>query len=134
MKTITVMGRLYADAELRNTNNGTEVCGFRMAVDDRRTKETYSFGVSYWGKAGAAVSPYLKKGTQVCVSGDFSWREYNGSKYLEINAQSLTLAGSKPQAQNSDFIHHTPVDDTLKEALGISNKTTQYIADDEIPF
>jgi len=132
MKTITVMGRLYADAELRNTNNGTEVCGFRMAVDDRRTKETYSFGVSYWGKAGAAVSPYLKKGTQVCVSGDFSWREYNGSKYLEINAQSLTLAGSKPQAQTSDFIHHTPVDDTLKEALGISGKTTQY--DDEIPF
>jgi single-strand DNA-binding protein len=132
MKTITVMGRLYADAELRNTNNGTEVCGFRMAVDDRRTKETYSFGVSYWGKAGAAVAPYLKKGTQVCVSGDFSWREYNGSKYLEINAQSLTLAGSKPQAQNSDFIHHTPVDDTLKEALGISNETTEY--DDAIPF
>ena len=132
MKTITVMGRLYADAELRNTNNGTEVCGFRMAVDDRRTKETYSFGVSYWGKAGAAVSPYLKKGTQVCVSGDFSWREYNGSKYLEINAQSLTLAGSKPQAQSSDPSSTAAVDATLKQALGISDKTTQY--DDEIPF
>lgn len=131
MKTITVMGRLYADAELRNTNNGTEVCGFRMAVDDRRTKETYSFGVSYWGKAGAAVSPYLKKGTQVCVSGDFSWREYNGSKYLEINAQSLTLAGSKPQT-GFDPSPTAVVDASLKQALGINDKTNQY--DDEIPF
>jgi len=131
MKTITVMGRLYADAELRNTNNGTEVCGFRMAVDDRRTKETYSFGVSYWGKAGAAVSPYLKKGTQVCVSGDFSWREYNGSKYLEINAQSLTLAGSKPQT-SLDPSPTEAIDASLKQALGINDKTNQY--DDEIPF
>lgn len=131
MKTITVMGRLYADAELRNTNNGTEVCGFRMAVDDRRTKETYSFGVSYWGKAGAAVSPYLKKGTQVCVSGDFSWREYNGSKYLEINAQSLTLAGSKPQT-GLDPSPTAVIDASLKQALGVNDKTNQY--DDEIPF
>lgn len=131
MKTITVMGRLYADAELRNTNNGTEVCGFRMAVDDRRTKETYSFGVSYWGKAGAAVSPYLKKGTQVCVSGDFSWREYNGSKYLEINAQSLTLAGSKPQT-GLDPSPTAVIDASLKQSLGINDKTNQY--DDEIPF
>ena len=131
MKTITVMGRLYADAELRNTNNGTEVCGFRMAVDDRRTKETYSFGVSYWGKAGAAVSPYLKKGTQVCVSGDFSWREYNGSKYLEINAQSLTLAGSKPQT-SFDPSPTAVIDASLKQALGVNDKTNQY--DDEIPF
>jgi single stranded DNA-binding protein len=93
MKNITIYGNCAKDAVVRTTQGGMDVCGFDIAVNDRRTKETYWFSVSYWGKAGKAVSPYLRKGQPVVVNGEFSWREYNDKKYLEVNANSVSLAG-----------------------------------------
>ena len=126
MKQITIFGNCAKDAELRQTQNGQEVCGFDIAVNDRRTKETYWFSVSYWGKPGAAVAPYLRKGQPVVVSGEFRWREYNGKKYLQVNANSVALAG-----KNSSDLHPT------KEIAGTEHPS-QYASDqeldDDIPF
>ena len=38
MNKIVICGRLTKDPELRTTNNGTEVCGFTVAVDRRIKK------------------------------------------------------------------------------------------------
>jgi|GEM_PF-1668227 len=126
MKQITIFGNCAKDAEVRQTQNGQEVCGFDIAVNDRRTKETYWFSVSYWGKPGAAVAPYLRKGQPVVVSGEFSWREYNDKKYLQVNANSVALAG-----KNSSDPHPT------KETAGTEHPS-QYASDQElddyIPF
>ena len=40
MNKIVICGRLTKDPELRTTNNGTEVCGFTVAVD-RRIKKNH---------------------------------------------------------------------------------------------
>ena len=93
MKQITIFGNATKDAELRSTQQAQKVCGFTVAVNDRRTKEAYFFEVAYWGRPGEAVAQYIKKGTSVAVSGEFSWREYNGNKYLSVNANSVTLGG-----------------------------------------
>ena len=125
MKNITIFGNLSKDAEVRQTQGNQEVTSFDMAVNDRRTKETYWFSVSYWGKAGTAVAPYLKKGQPVVVVGEFSWREYNDKKYLQVNANSLALAG-----KNSSDPHPT------RETAG--KLEPQHLAapefDDDIPF
>ena len=99
MKQITIFGHCAKDAEVRQTKNGQKVCGFDIAVNDGRTKETYWFSVSYWGKPGAAVAPYLRKGQPVVVSGEFSWRDYNDKKYLQVNANSVALAGKNSNDQ-----------------------------------
>ena len=126
MKQITIFGNCAKDAELRQTQDGQGVCGFDIAVNDRRTKETYWFSVSYWGKPGAAVAPYLRKGQPVVVSGEFRWREYNGKKYLQVNANSVALAG-----KDSRDLHPT------KETAGTEHPS-QYASDqeldDDIPF
>lgn len=93
MKNITVYGNLAKDCDKRNTPQGMDVVNFDIACNDPRTKEVYWFSCAYWGKGGAGVAPYLKKGQPVVVSGEFSWREYNDKKYLEINVNALTLAG-----------------------------------------
>ena len=125
MKNITIFGNLSKDAEVRQTQGNQEVTSFDMAVNDRRTKETYWFSVSYWGKAGTAVAPYLRKGQPVVVVGEFSWREYNDKKYLQVNANSLALAG-----KNSSDPHPT------RETAG--KLKPQHLAapefDDDIPF
>lgn len=104
MKNINIAGNVTKDAEVRNTPSGQEVCSFTIAVNDRRSKESYFFEVAYWGKAGTAVSPYIKKGSTVAVSGEFAWREYNSKKYLQVNASSVSLlGGKKDQGSDNDY-------------------------------
>ena len=124
MKQITIFGNCAKDAEVRQTQDGQGVCGFDIAVNDRRTKETYWFSVSYWGKPGAAVAPYLRKGQSVVVSGEFSWREYNDKKYLQVNANSVSLAGRNGGDQNSK----------KSQADDVNTINTHPELDDEIPF
>ena len=119
MKNITLYGNCTKDAETRTTQSGQDVTGFDIAVNDRRTKEVYYFTCSYWGKGGSAVQPYLKKGTSVVISGEFSWREYNDRKYLQCNVDSLSFAGNSKSNLSKDTYDKKEI---IKEI------------DDEIPF
>ena len=104
MKAITIAGRLGKDAETRNTQAGDQVTGFTVAVDEGfgDKKRTLWFDVSYWGKRGAAVAPYLTKGGNVTVSGELSTREYEGKTYLTVRAHDLTLQGGNSQSGQRD--------------------------------
>lgn len=100
MNVWTFTGRLGADAELRNTQSGEKVLGFNVANDigfgDRKT--TQWVACSLWGRRGEAVAPHLTKGTQVCVSGEVTLREFNrrdgtiGSS-LAVRVNDVTLLG-----------------------------------------
>ena len=123
MKAITIAGRIGKDAETRNTQGGDQVTGFTVAVDEGfgDKKRTIWFDVSQWGKRGAAVAPYLKKGSSVTVTGDLSTREYEGKTYLTIRAHDLTLqGGGGQQGGNRDAGYQAP---PASDGL-----------DDEIPF
>lgn len=78
MNVWTFTGRLGADAELRTTQSGEKVLGFRVANDvgfgDRKT--TNWVECSLWGRRGEAIAQYMTKGKQVCVSGELSLREF----------------------------------------------------------
>lgn len=126
MKNITVYGNLAKDCEQRTSpNNGSDVCNFDIAVNDRRTKETYWFSCAYWGNGGKSVAPYLKKGQPVVVIGEFSWREYNDKKYLQINVNNVALAGKSRDSEYSEASMTTQERDQ-----------DHYVPDldDEIPF
>lgn len=120
MKQIFLTGNITRDAEIRTTQGGDNVCSFSVAVNDYKTKEAYYFDCSYWGKRGSGVQPYLFKGTTVSVVGEFSWRDYEGKKYLECNVSSLDLLGKKAQSENNE--------------TEIYNQEQNQDLDDEIPF
>ena len=100
MMNITLAGRLGGDATTRNTDSG-DVTSFNMAVDhgfgDKKT--TYWWSVSMWGKRGSALSPHLRKGSSVTVTGEFSTREHEGKTYLQCRANDITLQGGKPDGE-----------------------------------
>lgn len=121
MKVITLVGNATKDAEVRTTQNGDMVCAFTIAVNDKRAEETYFFECAYWGKAGQSVAPYIKKGKQLTVHGDFSWREYKENKYLQVRVSQLQL-GQRGQQK----------DDTEQELKDQHN--SELNDDDEIPF
>lgn len=78
MNVWTFTGRLGADAELRTTQGGEKVLGFRVANDvgfgDRKTTQWVE--CSLWGRRGEAIAQFMTKGKQVCVSGELTMREF----------------------------------------------------------
>lgn len=115
MTTVTILGKLGGDVELKDVN-GTALAKFSVAqnVGFGDKKSTNWFSVSIWGgQAKSNFVDYLKKGQMVQVVGELSTREYNGKTYMEVRSYSCNLAGSpqggpqqapqqtqpKPQAQ-----------------------------------
>lgn len=97
MQAMTITGRIGKDAESRKTQNGDDVCAFTVAVDQGygQNKSTNWYRVSLWGKRGASLGPYLLKGQDVTVNGEFSLGDYQGKPQLEIRANDVALQGGK---------------------------------------
>jgi single-strand DNA-binding protein len=94
-------GRVGRDAELRTTQSGEKVLGFTVANDvgfgDRKT--TQWVDCSLWGRRAEALSPYIKKGDKITVSGELKMEEFQrrdgspGSK-LSVRVSEVDLGGA----------------------------------------
>ena len=107
MNVFTFTGNLGKDAKQRHTSNGDSIVTFSVACKagfGDKAKTTW-LRCSMWGKRGESVLPYLTKGQQVGVSGEFSMNEWNdaeGQKRAapEVRVNDLTLLGGKPIENN----------------------------------
>ena len=104
MTTVTILGKLGKDAELKDIN-GTALAKFSVAQNvgfgDKKT--TNWFEVSIWGaQAKSNFVDYLKKGQMVQVVGELSTREYNGKTYMEVRSYNCNLAGGQPQSNQNN--------------------------------
>ena len=129
MKNITLVGRLTKDAE-EVTSVEWPFLKFLIAVDDGygEKKQTLFFDCNY---SRIKMLSYLRKGTQVCVSGDFNTREYESKIYFQVYVNSLTLL-ARPKNMTSEnpvkYTDHTEQNDTTNHISAGSK------IDDEIPF
>ena len=101
MTTVTILGKLGGDVELKDVN-GTALAKFSVAqnVGFGDKKSTNWFNVSIWGgQAKSNFVDYLKKGQMVQVVGELSTHEYNGKTYMEVRSYSCNLAGSPQGGQ-----------------------------------
>lgn len=78
MNVWTFTGRLGADADLRTTQSGEKVLGFRVANDvgygERKT--TQWVDCSLWGRRAESLVEYMTKGKMVVISGEVTLREF----------------------------------------------------------
>lgn len=100
MNKAIIGGNLVHDPELRQTNNGTPVCSFRIAA--REGKETEFINVVSWNKTAENVAKYMKKGRYIVVAGKIKTRKYErkdgGTNYVtEVIADDVEF-GEKPKA------------------------------------
>jgi len=102
MKVCTIIGRLTKDSQIQENERGGFL-KFSVAVDDGygANKGTIYFDVDY---NRTQIAQYLKKGTQVGVSGELKTREYNGRTYISIRANEVKLMGG---GSNRQQVHHT---------------------------
>ena len=125
MKVCTIIGRLTKDSQIQENERGGFL-KFSVAVDDGygANKGTIYFDVDY---NRTQIAQYLKKGTQVGVSGELKTREYNGRTYISIRANEVKLMGGGQQRQQA------PQTDNAFERMAEGAKMTNDM-DDEIPF
>lgn len=96
------IGHLGKDPEVRYSSAGNAIANFSIACG-WKTKEkegTEWVSITAFGKLGEICGQYLKKGSQVYVSGRFTTEKYTDKQGIEkystkIIAEQMQMLGSK---------------------------------------
>src|SRR4051812_20268218 len=103
---VILVGNLGRDPELRYTPQGTPVCSFTLATNERRKDkagemqdQTTWFRITLWGRQAETASQYLTKGRPVYIEGRLrveEWTDRDGkARYtLEVHATEMHFLGS----------------------------------------
>lgn len=82
MNNWNITGNLGKDAEVKSLPSGTSVCEFSVAVKSgygAKEKTNWANCVIFGKKAEGGLPAYLKKGTQVAISGELELQEWDGA-------------------------------------------------------
>ena len=156
INSVTLVGRLTKDIELRKTSSNTSVCNFTVAVD-RRFQSQQQGGQSAdfisciaWRQSADFLAQYASKGTIVGVEGRIQTRSYdgqNGKVYVtEVVADSVQIISSRnganatannsysaPVTNNQTFTPSVePGYDSMDDDF--SNTPSLDISSDDLPF
>jgi single-strand DNA-binding protein len=113
--TVTLVGNITRDPELRFTQGGQAVASFGLAVNRRyqqngEWQEKTSFiNITAWGQLGENAASSLQKGSRVIVNGRLEQREYetrDGDKrnVVEVVADEIgpSLRWATAQVERND--------------------------------
>lgn len=116
-------GRLTADTELKQTQNGVPVCSFTLAVKRPRVKDKTDFiNFVAWRSNAEFVTRYFKKGDAMEVSGALTSRKYqdqNGNTRVAFEVECdevsfcLTNGKADKKEQQTPDIEELSQDDDL---------------------
>lgn len=101
MNSLTIIGNVTRDPELRTTPSGKNVCSFTVAVNRRKKVEGQPdadfFRVSAWEQLGDVCQKFITKGKKVCVIGSVGVHTYT-------NQKGETVASLEVLAREVEFL------------------------------
>jgi len=104
---VQLIGNLGKDPEVRTFDSGKKMATFSIATTDtyknqkgEKVQDTQWHNLVIWGKLADVAGKYLKKGSEVAISGKLVHRNYETSggekKYItEINVSDMVMLSSK---------------------------------------
>lgn len=118
LNVIAIMGRLVADPQLRQTQQGTSVASFRIACDRNRAdqngqRQADFFDVVAWRGTAEFVCKYFQKGSMIAIDGQLQSRQYqdkngNNRTAIEIVANNVNFTGSKSSSGGGNYAASAP--------------------------
>jgi single-strand DNA-binding protein len=139
---IILVGNLGRDPELRYTPDGTPVCSFSLATNERRrdrntgenTDVTTWFRVTLWRRQAEVASQYLTRGKPVYIEGRLRVEEYTDRDgktrhSLEVTATDMQFIGS---ARGGDDTGGPQARAAAAQPQGGPEPTD--LTDDDVPF
>lgn len=102
---VTLTGRITKDLEKHQTNKGTSVVNFSLAVDRRfkdsnGNREADFIGIQAWGMTADLLCKYCGKGSLIGIEGRIQTRNYENNQgqrvyVTEVVAENVTFLDSK---------------------------------------
>lgn len=107
VNSVTLIGRLTKDIEMRQTSSGKSVASFTLAVDRIPTLKEQSadfFMVTVWDKQAENMERYCHKGSLIAVQGRLhsgSYENKQGEKvyYVDVTASYVQFLDTKKDSQ-----------------------------------
>ncbi len=131
------MGRLVREVELRNTQSGTAVASFSLAVDRKFKDQNGNKQVDFldcvaWKGTAETLSKYVSKGDMIAVVGSIQTRTWEDKenkkrKAVEILVDSFYFTGSKKNTDTGNNSNFTPSEPD-------SNNFEGDMDSDDLPF
>jgi single-strand DNA-binding protein len=107
---VILMGRLTADPELKQTQGGTTVTSFSLAVDRKYNKDEEKkcdfITIVAWKQTAEFICKYFKKGQAILLCGELqtrSWEDNQGNKRYatEVVASEVTFCEAKKDSEGN---------------------------------
>lgn len=126
VNSVTLIGRLTKDIELRQTSSGKSVASFTLAVDRIPTLKEQSadfFTVTVWDKQAENMAKYCHKGSLVAVQGRLHSGSYENKQgervyYVDVTASYVQFLDTKKDSEQQ-------VNQPRNENLGVQNSFNQ---------
>src|SRR5690625_2409789 len=141
MNITVLVGRLTRDPELRYTQNGTAVANFNLAVDRpfSKEKETDFINCVAWRKQAENLAQYMKKGSQIGISGRIQTRNYekDGQRVhvTEGVADNIQFLDSRNSSEKSNsYQSSSPSQFSQEDFTKVESGLGQQIDDSDLPF
>jgi len=141
---IILVGNLGRDPELRYTAQGTPVCSFSMATNERRKDRngemqdhTTWFRVTLWNRLAETASQYLHKGKQVYIEGrlrveEFVDRDGKPRQALEVSATEMPFIGSRDDSATTE--RSVSASAASSPTAAAQSSEPAELSDEDIPF
>ena len=105
INSVSLTGRITKDLEKHQTNKGTSVVNFSLAVDRRRKnangdREADFISIQAWGLTADLLCKYCGKGSLIGIEGRIQTRNYENNQgqrvyVTEVVAENVTFLDSK---------------------------------------
>ena len=114
MNSVTLIGRLTRDSELKYSSGGAAIASLSIAVNskkkqgDRWVDEVDYFDCTLFGKQAESLNQYLNKGKQIGITGRLKQNRWekdgqNYSKVVVIVSQIDLLGGTERQSPQGGY-------------------------------
>lgn len=149
---VIISGKLCADPDQRQTQTGTPITSFRVAVNRRFVKSTGDsnapqqtadfFSVIAWQNTAEFVARYFRKGSSILVEGrlqERQWTDQQGQKRYttEIVAEDVYFVDSKsdnPASRESGGYGESAPAPAYSAPAAEPSKFEDISNDDDLPF
>lgn len=124
LNSVSLLGRMSADPELKHTPSGVPVCTFTVAVTRSYAKQgeerqTDWLDIIAWRSTAEFICRYFRKGQMIAIKGTLQSRSFEDKegrkrKLVEVNADEVSFGGDKKKeekAEETAFDAYAPIDD-----------------------
>ena len=145
---VVLCGRLTADPELKQTQNGVAVVTFTLAVNRRfqsrngdaaQAQQADFITLVAWRQTAEFISKFFKKGSALCVTGSIqsrSWQDQQGQRRYatEVVVDEAMFVDSRNESGNGTYTPDAYGAPSFSSPAATAPNFEELKADEDLPF